>query len=424
VDENGLRVLLNQVSDDELPPVRVSIELAARTGRRRLRQRHLYLPGAAPLAAAAAVAVIVGLLNATGAGLHHGNTGPGSGTAWRTVPEQFSLQSPYASLGWLPPGFSTQGFSNQTSLTTTQLIYGASDGNRALTLVLYPARLCKITGAGDLMTYKTKESFPFVLGCAGAGNAGATGLYRSADVNSSPAYWAWKRHTLWWEYGKDAWAALSPDEGSGCPVGQSPCPPAPTSWLGTASRDPSAATQATLYRVAAGVRYGTYPQVRYGFTVSGLPTSWLVTPAGEITNITTIGRVLANTGWEAGPAADPSALNIDVEPTAGESGAFQAIAGDTNDTIPKLSGYIMIDGVSAAIYTLTSGNRVYEQYLSAPDVDGLQLLISLDLRTQGPSSRLLPGGRVVADLRALVSHVRLLGPNLARWATSPTRPAG
>jgi hypothetical protein len=421
VDENGLRVLLDRVSDDELPPVRVSIERAARTGRRRLRWRHLYLPGAAPLAAAAAVGVIVGLLNVTGAGLHLGDTGPGWGTAWRTVPEQFSLESPYASFGWLPRGFSTQGAANQTSLTTTQLIYGASDGNRGLTLVLYPARLCTITGAGTVMTYRHRESFPFVLSCAGY--AGPTGLYRSADVNSSPAYWGWKRQTLWWEYGKDAWAALSPDEGSAC--GVSSCSATPVSWLGNASHAPSAATQAILYRVATGVRYATYPQVRYGFTISGLPASWLVTPAGEITNVTSIGRVLANTGWEAGPAADPSALNIDVEPTGQEPAeAFLSADGDADNAIPKLAGYIIIDSVREPFYTISSGDHVSQEFLSAPDIGGVQLSISLDLRTENTPSRPLPGGRVVSDLQILVSRLRLLGPDLARWTTSPTGAAG
>jgi hypothetical protein len=51
----------------------------------------------------------------------------------------------------------------------------------------------------------------------------------------------------------------------------------------------------------------------------------------------------------------------------------------------------------------------------------MQISISLDLSTQGYPPSMLPGGRQVKDMRTLLRHLRLLGPDVADWPTRPAR---
>ena len=98
MDETGVRALLERVATDPAPPSRVDIAAARHRGRRRIRWHRAAL-GAAPLAAAAAVAlVVVGVIPASlglgrGGGLHPGPVAPRS---------RFSPLQPYAAFGWLP----------------------------------------------------------------------------------------------------------------------------------------------------------------------------------------------------------------------------------------------------------------------------------------------------------------------------------
>jgi hypothetical protein len=431
MDEDGLRALLDRVSDDVLPPVRVNIDLAARTGRRKLRWRHLYLPGAAPLAAAAAVALIVGLLSATGADLHR-NTGSGTNTPLPTVPSEFSIFESYASFGWLPAGFSVDGLSNQESLNPTQVQLSASDSKRTLTLVVFAAGRCSLVDQGLLDSG---------LACNGPG-LGSFGTFdidgggRAADVNGSQAYWGEGRTTLYWEYGKGAWAFLTtvPQH---CDFGRSRCPTEPTSWIGRAASGksraipPSAATQAIMYRVAERVRYGTNSPVRYGFTITGLPLSWLAPRQVTINNVASVGGVLANVVWEAGPEMDPPPLSINVQPAdLTRSNGCAAILSSKIGYPAHAYGHVMIDGVRAVISIQGTGRNVdthVEAETVCTDVDGLRIEIELDLSTQIWPYTPLPAGREVGDMQTLVSHLHLLGPNPARWTTSlpgTTGPAG
>ncbi len=425
MDENGLRVLLDQVSDDELPPVRVSIDLAARAGRRRLRWRHMYLPGAAPLAAAAAVALIVGLLSATGAGLHR-DTPPRPGAALPPATDRFSVLESDASFGWLPAGFSASGLSNQESLNPTQLTLSASDGNRALDLVLFAAGQCKLLRSGRLV--RTARLGPG-LSCNGP-SSGWLGFFRimgpAADVNASPAYWGPDRTSLLWEYGQNAWAFLSPEPT--CAVGQLRCPAAPTSWVGRLASGkspgiyPSAATQAILYHVAQRVRYGPSSQVRYGFTISGLPASWLVPRPVTINNVASLDGVLANVVWEAGPKTDPPPLSINVEPAGLSRTSCAAILSSTVGYPSHTYSHVMIDGVRAVVSVQGTGRNVarhVEAETVCTDVHGLRVQISLALSTQISPFTPLPGSGGVGDMQTLVSHLHLLGSHLARWTTSP-----
>src|SRR5580704_7489177 len=150
LDEAAVRDLLGLVATDEAPPSRLDVDFARRQGRRRRRLRRVYLPGAAPLAAAAAVALIAGLtasLSGPGVPSHKPPASRGGRTAQIAAPRQFSLLYPYASLGWLPAGFSAAGPDNQMSQSATELdvtaTAPASDG-RALMLRV-DAASCRVT---------------------------------------------------------------------------------------------------------------------------------------------------------------------------------------------------------------------------------------------------------------------------------------
>jgi hypothetical protein len=391
MDENAVRLLLREVAEDQLPPMRIDLAEAARAGRRALRWRRRYLPAVAPIAAAAAVAIIIGLLTVTGAGLHHG-TGPATDTRLPAAPDKFSSLMPYARFGWLPGGGAVPYSTSQT--TWNQEIQTSGGHGDAADLQIYPASACKITGAVTL----SGKTLPHGLTCAG--NLGPTALTGPApDVNGGPAYWT-SAQGIVWEYGRNAWAWLVTSGGHPA------LPPAASIGL------PLPAAAATLlHKVAARVRFG-YQPVRYGFTVSGLPTSWQPR-TNSIENVATIAGQPVNVGYQAGPASDPTALTI------------KAVAASERTKVcgfgPSKAGSILFDGVRAGLRTLSNHGLKYIQNLCAPHVDGMQIFISLDLSTQGSPPSALPGGRQVADMRTFLSHLRLLGPDVADWATRPAR---
>jgi hypothetical protein len=389
MDESGIRALLDRVAHDELPPIRASVERAVRDGRA-IRRRRGYLPWAAPLAAAAAVALIAGLVIAVQASMHR----PGPATRLRSVPVRFSALEPYASFGWLPAGFLTAGAADKSTLATTELTLQASaSGGRTLSLTVVPAKLCRVTGPVTFHGSASKTTFPHLLKCGGF--VGPTTLIASApDVNGGPAYWGTAHQILVWEYGRDAWAELSTTGISGAIVPSSDQP------------------AAVLRDVASHVRFGTAPRVRYGFTISGLPASWRTDPLGGVYNsVVTLGRYQANVSWIVGPANDPTALSIQVAPASLKQ---KVCPSDTGG-----SRRVLIDGVSAGITVGRYFNLVQSEDLCALNVHGEQVRILLDLTTQGPGPKPLPGDRQVGDLRTLIKHLRLLGPDVANWTLKP-----
>jgi hypothetical protein len=201
-------------------------------------------------------------------------------------------------------------------------------------------------------------------------------------------------------------------------------------WVKNRGVYPSAATQAIMYRVAERVRYGVNSQVRYGFTISGLPALWLAPRSVTINNVASIRGVLANVVWEAGPEMDPPPLSINVEPAGLSRNSCAAVLSSAIGYPSHAYGHVMIDGVRAVISIQGTGrdvDRHVEQETLCEDVRGLRVEIVLDLSTQISPFTPLPEGSQVGDMQTLVSHLRLLGPDLARWTTSPpgaTQPAG
>jgi len=101
MDESGARALLERLSTTEQPPSRVDIGLARERGGTLLRRRRWALAGTPVLAAAAVVALVLGIGTITG-----GGAGPGLPPAapMLSVRHPFNPLAPYAAFGWLPKG--------------------------------------------------------------------------------------------------------------------------------------------------------------------------------------------------------------------------------------------------------------------------------------------------------------------------------
>jgi hypothetical protein len=411
LDEAAVRDLLGLVATDEAPPSRIDVDFARRQGRRRRRLRRVYLPGAAPLAAAAAVALIAGLtasLSGPGVPSHKPPASRGGRTAQIAAPRQFSLLYPYASLGWLPAGFSAAGPDNQMSQSATELdvtaTAPASDG-RALMLRV-DAASCRVTGNGAQAYVRTRDQYPHASDCFGDPLSS-----RAPDVNGAPAYWTALHGSLVWEYGRNAWAILNPMPNPAICVHCAPHPRL-TGWYYVAPKNghpavpQSAAARQLLLKIASAVRFGTKPAVYYGFTLSSLPPSWRPFRAGDISNFGSIDGRLVSEGWSAGPADDPEALGISVWPATPGSHPCKYFAGQ--------SSYLTLDGARALLRTIDEPDK-HVQVLCAPDFRGLQVSISLDQNVPGTSDRPLPDAGKVGGVVSVFQHVHLYGGDVASW---------
>jgi hypothetical protein len=445
MDETTVHELLHEIAADEAPPCTVDIALARRNGRGRDRRhgssvRH-HRSWVAPIAAAAAVALIAALSLAVGLGHRPGaHPSPARPTHHSrpliTAPKEFSALQPYVSFGWLPPGFTSSGIAqlgnSQPTGTTVSLQAAAplSDG-RMLTLQVNAAGQCALTGPVRVADWawlrsvrlrnhrlfpvpKSEEwTYPHRLSCAGPI------LEAVAPINGGPAYRG-PQGTLYWEYGRDAWAELLPNINLALIHANAPAavhtwfnyPPDPP-LPGHQSRpawSQSAANYQLLRKVASRLRFSLaeiHPV--YGFALSGLPASW---GTGYPTSLSLLDGLAAGGGWQAGPAVDNSALSISVWPNAGQTPL-------SCNFVDGQSQYITIDGAQAMLRTIDQTDKHWQE-LCIPDVHGLQILMELDLNTPGADTP-LPGGPEVRSVLTIFSHLHLLGPNVRTWARQPLR---
>jgi hypothetical protein len=434
--DNRVHDLLERAVGD-LPPTTVSVALARSEGQRRLRLRRTLLPAIAPLAVAATVALIAALVPSAPTDGQAGPAGrarPSSHPVFvMHPPSRFSLNVPYASFGWLPAGFSVAYAppqiggagvgGTQTALAETVGAPSHQADGKDLGLQVNAAGSCRITSPGSqqltaaqalryFIRARTADVHPLTLSCAdGAGDAS---LVRPAPaVHGDPAFWD-SRGDLIWEYGSGAWAGLVPS----LLIMEPHRDPHFDGWYNVPAKGQSAhasghpayqqsvATRALLLQVAASVRYGnTSPQV-YGFTVSGVPGSWRA--AAVPTGFQPMDGWLVNTGWQLGPAADAGGLSISAVPAA--HGGCKFFAGQ--------SQRVTVDGAQGLLRTIDETGK-HEQTLCAADVRGLSIVIDLDLRIPGTDNTPLPGSGGFGSALAVFGHLRLLGPDPARWSTSP-----
>jgi hypothetical protein len=404
MDETGVRALLDQVAEDELPPVRVNIEMAASHGRRRLRRRRIYIAGFGPLAAAAAVAGIVAVVP-HGAGSGHVGTGvsrtPAPAASWTMTPKApvtpvrvFNPMRPYATFGWLPPNYSASGhllgdqnvgtadFPDGMTTDADQLVAvdTASDGTQFVTLNVGAEGNCKLKVTGGKPTLNCYNGMSAMI-LAGP----------APKVDSLPAYWDTSGN-LAWEYAPDSWAQIA----------------AQFSGAGRPAIPQSAAGRAILVRIASEAHFGVTGALPvFPFALTGVAAGWSVFPQGQSAYGMLDGR-LVFTGVILGPGADRDALSVTVQPAGEPDSGCQLESGDS---------YVTVDGVRAVLSSSAPGTGKDYQYLCVGDVHGLQVQIGLDLVVEGSADVPVPGD--YASAVAVFDHLRLLGPNPANWTTNP-----
>ena len=419
MDETGVRALLERVATDPAPPSRVDIAAARHRGRRRIRWHRAAL-GAAPLAAAAAVALVVsGVIPASlglgrGGGLHPGPVTPRS---------RFSPLQPYAAFGWLPAGFSAtagtaMGGTDQATTQSATLVVGAQASSRLLTLTVSAAGACRITGpqrnrmlAGGPPPSFTMVTYPHGLSCAdGVGHRSVTLLSGpAADVHGGSAFHL-PSGGLAWEYAPDSWAQLMPSAQSlGGPDAARRSYQAAAGWdngpayAGFPATVQSAATRALLRKVAERVSYGATARLVFPFQLGGLPAGWTVTSASFVP---AHGRLLGTGGIQAGPGRYPGAVYVGVEP-AGTEGYCRINRGEGQ--------FVRVHGAPATLYlnVLNEGQSVY-----VCNTDGLYLNINL-ITTLRKIHRPVPGAASLGGALIMARRLRLLGTNPAGWTTDP-----
>lgn len=385
LDEHAVRTLLHEAARTPEPPSAVDVDAARRRGSRQLRARRAALPVLAVVALAAALTVPGGLL---------------SGHPERTVaspvldaPFQFNPLVPYASFGWLPPGYSennadldfNQGVTSATDFVSREAVAPAA--GRLLYLQVEARDMCAVNTVTDLRAIIRAHGQDQVA-CI---DAAFTVTGAAPNINGRPAFWTDHGSGVAWEYAPDAWAELSLSEiaaDGGGPL-------------------PSAATRALLLKVAAHVTYGDATPLTFAFRLSGeLPAGWQVWRAGFDVS----GSRMFGTGITVGPSVDTSALSINASTVTGPA---------VCDSSAGRSSYVNRLGVQW-LYTVNNlPDDVWQRLCATAPVAGLPgVNIAIDM-TNPASNAPLPGSAQLGGALGVLARLLLLGPSPAAWIANP-----
>jgi hypothetical protein len=368
MDETRVRGLLElAAAATEEPPSRVNLEFARSRGRRKLRWRRASLAGASAAAVVAVVAAAVAVPGSHGAA-------PGRGRAPEAhaqviAPRQFSLVSPYAAFGWLPPGDSLDG-----GTLSPNNVYLTAGPGPSWALTVYSAGFCNLTSAQVLR--QLGQSQQPQLNCANS--AGGT-VYpvtsvAAARVDGHTAFWTAKHVYLIWQYARHGWAALEPSR--------------------------SAAAR-TAIKVASEVSYGAAGSpVEYPAQLVNMPAGWTL---AYVHFAADAGVLRASqyqlTGPGTGPGSDSPGFTTDPA-TAASSCYYYPDGQSARQTI---NGYrVTVNHIPA------SDGRAPVQQVCAANADGLMVFVSTYGRHASPNA-----------ISIFRRHMRLLGTNPAGWTSKP-----
>jgi len=361
VSEPQVRALFAEIAGGEPDWSRVDVERARRRGRARLRWRRAWVAGGSVLAAAAVVALAVGVGPA-----RPGPAPPATGPA---APRQFSPLVPYASFGWLPAGESlvSGGITSAASYMDA-----GPGGDPEWTLAVYARGQCHLTGSAS------------GLDCPGAN---LSIRRRAPDVAGHLAFWS--SPELVWQYARGGWARLSI--------------PAPD--LSVVLRHKELAEQAL--KIAGHVRYGVPTRLVFLAQFSGLPSQWRVhnisyyVPDGGLVRAD---QYMLTTGSSR------------FHPHAGDSGIWTNAAYIMVHPAPRKGTCSPQDQGSTK--EIIGGYRVVlkryrvaglpVQELCGAHADGLWF----DIQVFGAHPSIDP-------VSLFTGHMRLLGTSPANWTTSP-----
>jgi hypothetical protein len=380
MDENELRSLLERVADVDAPPSSVDIGQARRTG---LWHRRLRRLGAAA-ASASAVAVVVGLVASgalPGIGVS-GRSAPGTNgqtTHVRPPRPPFNPLVPYATLGWLPEGYSLAQPNNGDSLMgRDEEQIDAVSGPANITVMVFAPGHCRLTGMRSGQTRHRGRAIcgrlndPFELGPVPV---------------SGPIPGVLGGHAYWWGHPGQEHPGLIFR--------------AAKAWVDI---EPAIITRAALIRIAAHVTFGTARPLAFPFRLTGLPSWWRV---GQSENVGALGGRLVGTALFIGPA--PHYFQVDVGTALATM--FHSCGRDSGWQWVTVRGR---RGILRTVY----GNDHFQE-LCFGNVDGLMVNVTVNAPRSFTGRPLAvataPGG--VIDV--FLHHLRLLGPDPANWTTHP-----
>lgn len=426
--ENDIRSAYLQMAAADQPASRVSIPVATRRGRARIRMHRAGAIGTPVFAAGAVLAIA--LTSAFPAGLV-GTRRPSS-AAQAPAPAYFNPLRPYVAFGWLPGSASTQtmGLYGRTE----QLVYGPSP---AILLDAYSAGHCRVRrhnllcNAGDGQPQQipdghlgrkagtvtghqaywmaaspiatltplapsgtnTAEPFPSYTNTAGPAptDTNTAGLYPSesptAEPSSPGSSTQVQRHatvptvavpakggvSLKWQYARGGWAILT------------------------------APSLSTALRIARNVRFGPTagPPISFPFQLISVPASWQVNSVATrwLDGVQYASSYLVT----AGPV-DGVPLGVYPKTTP----LFDAGAGSADACAGLMYYKTTTRVINGYKVTIDHDVKFWPQYqLCASDANGVFVLINVGSRP------------AITPVQLFASHVRLLGPDPANWTTNP-----
>jgi hypothetical protein len=386
VHESDLRVLFKRQAASQLPPAPISIPAARRIGRARLLRRRAGAFGSPVLAAAAVVAVVLGLFAA-------GSRQPATThLSIPAAPKLFNPLVPYATVTWYPYRPSLVGAS---SWRTALLLRAATSPPAESTdVVLYTAGWC------------TLKSARLSCGSTAAGTrAEMTVRGRAPDVHGQAAYWT--------RYAGGDLAPLRP--GAGIPE-MVAFQYARGGW----ALVKSTGTPADVLRVAASVRYGQTSRLRFPFRLTGLPSAWSEVLSASFERPgpgahNPIGDELLLGSPATRPGTAPrDTLMVFTSDRKTQEWPCRTTAVPTGQASPPAScPSKVVNGYPVFLNPvfLSTPPAPDKQTLFAPDADRLYLYEE----TTGPDAPLSPTS-------VLAHHLQLLGPDPANWTTAPVSP--
>ena len=366
MDETSVRGLLElAAASEEAPPSRVDVELARSRGRRRLRWRRASLAGAS---AAAVLAVLAGALAASGSG----GAAPGRARVPEArgqvaAPRQFSLRTPYAAFGWLPPGDSLDG-----GTLSPDNVYLTAGPGAAWALTVYTAGFCNLTSAQVLRQLGQGEQPQLTCANSAGGTVYQITSVAAAQVDGHPAFWTADHAYLVWQYAGRAWAALA---------------------------GPRSAAGSTALQVAGKVSFGAAGSpVEYPAQLVSMPAAWML---AYVHFSADAGVLRASQYSLTGPGVSVPAPFFTIDPaTPGSSCYYYPDGQSARETI---NGYeVTINQIPAP------KGSVPTQQVCAANADGLLVFVSTYGSHASPNA-----------ISIFRSHLRLLGTNPADWTSEP-----
>jgi hypothetical protein len=360
--EPDIKAVYKRMATVEPPPSRISIPAATRRGRTRMRLRGAGVVGS-PLFAAGAVLAIA-LSGALPAGLLGTKHAPANaGVSGPAAPRYFNPLRPYAAFGWLPDGAlrHTAGFFGRTELSLVNT--GVTRGPVAL--FAFTAGICHLSGR--------------TVTCSITGGAPTWKLGRPAGrVDGHPAYSATgfpgnSSGSLTWQYARGGWVTME----------------APSLRIGL--------------RIARNVRFGPTagPPVRFPYQLTGVPANWRVNWVG--TRWLHLVLYADGFGVTAGTVnrfsgSPPTTPVFDAGPAAGKGQCYALMY--YKFSIHTINGYQAFVG-----HSTTYPWPKWE--LCANNADGDFVWIAMR------------GHPAIGVVRLFEHHIRLLGPDPAKWTTKP-----